>query len=48
MLKEVDHPVVVMKSDGSYDTRINIPNIIKADGIGPDGWNKEILSLIIN
>jgi len=45
MLKEVDFPVVVMKPDGSYDQRINIPDIIKAKGIGPNGWNKEILSL---
>ncbi len=46
MLKEVDFPVVVMKPDGSYDQRINIPNIIKAKGIGPDGWNNDILKLI--
>ncbi len=46
MLKEVDHAVVVMKPDGSYDQRLNTPNLRKADGIGPDGWDKEILNLI--
>lgn len=46
MLELVDYPVVVRKPDGSYDERINMPNLIKADGIGPDGWNKEILKLI--
>ncbi|MEK6671876.1 MAG: HAD-IIB family hydrolase [Nitrospirota bacterium] len=46
MLEKVNYPVVVKKPDGSYDERINIPNIIKAEGIGPDGWNKEILKLI--
>lgn len=45
MLKRADCPVIVQKHDGRYDPQINIPNIIKADGIGPDGWNKAILKL---
>lgn len=46
MLQMVDHPVVVQKFDGSYDFRINVPNLAKADGIGPVGWNQAITLLI--
>ncbi len=46
MLQMVDHPVVVQKFDGSYDSRINVPNLLKADGIGPVGWNQTINQLI--
>ncbi|MCI0469533.1 MAG: HAD hydrolase family protein, partial [Nitrospirae bacterium] len=46
MLERVDHPVIVQKHDGSYDPQIKIPGIIKAEGIGPEGWNKAILKLI--
>jgi mannosyl-3-phosphoglycerate phosphatase len=42
MLERVDYPVIVKKPDGTYDERINIPRLIKANGIGPDGWNKAI------
>ncbi|MDA8214661.1 MAG: HAD-IIB family hydrolase [Nitrospiraceae bacterium] len=47
MLEKVDYPVIVQKPDGSYDQRIKVPNIIKADGIGPDGWNKAISKVIV-
>lgn len=46
MLQLADHPVVVQKPDGSYEPRINVPNMIKAEGIGPEGWNKAILTLL--
>lgn len=42
MLEKVDLPIIVQKPDGSYDHRIDIPNLIRAEGIGPDGWNKAI------
>ena len=42
MLEKVDHPVIVRKPDGNYDPRITIANLIKADGIGPEGWNKAV------
>ena len=48
MLKEVDHPVLIPKEDGSYDTRVGIPNIIKAAKPGPDGWNEIIKGLLIS
>ncbi len=46
MLKEVDHPVLVQRGDGGYEERIKAPNLIKADGIGPEGWNRAVLSAI--
>ena len=46
MLEKVDYPVIVQKPDGSYDTQIDIPHLTTADGIGPVGWNKVVLSLL--
>ncbi len=46
MLEEVDCPIIVQKPDGSYDQQIKIPNLIKARGIGPDGWNDAIFCII--
>jgi mannosyl-3-phosphoglycerate phosphatase len=46
MLARADHPIVVQKPDGSYDPELILPNLIRADSIGPDGWNKVILDLI--
>lgn len=42
MLERVDYPVIVQKPDGNYNQQIKVPNIIKAEGIGPEGWNKAI------
>ncbi len=46
MLEKVDYPVIVQKPDGKYDPRIVIPHVIKAHGIGPDGWNKVVLDFL--
>ena len=46
MLERVDYPVVVQKRDGTYESQIDIPKLIKAEGIGPEGWNKVILELL--
>jgi mannosyl-3-phosphoglycerate phosphatase len=46
MLERVDHPVIVRKQGGEYDPRIAIPDLFKADGIGPEGWNKAVLKLL--
>jgi mannosyl-3-phosphoglycerate phosphatase len=51
MLRSVDCPIIVMKKDGSYDKRIRVRNLIKANGIGPEGWNravKKVVSEIVN
>jgi mannosyl-3-phosphoglycerate phosphatase len=46
MLKKVSCPIIVQKPDGVYDQRINLLNLVKANGIGPDGWNRTVLSLL--
>jgi mannosyl-3-phosphoglycerate phosphatase len=45
MLERVDCPVSVQKQDGTYDPQIDVPGLIRAEGIGPAGWNKAILDL---
>jgi mannosyl-3-phosphoglycerate phosphatase len=50
ILLMVDHPVLVQKPDGSYDPDINLPNLIRAPGIGPAGWNhatRELLGQVV-
>lgn len=48
MLRNVDYPIVVQKKDGSYNRQIvrNVKGCIKAEGIGPEGWNSAVLQLI--
>ncbi|MBX3331243.1 MAG: HAD-IIB family hydrolase [Nitrospira sp.] len=46
LLRMVDHPVLVQKPDGSYDPDINLPNLIRAPGVGPAGWNYAALELL--
>ncbi len=48
MLEAADYPVAVQKPDGRCDPRLTVPSLVKADGIGPAGWNSAILSLIQN
>jgi mannosyl-3-phosphoglycerate phosphatase len=46
LLKEVDHPVLIQREDGSYDPRIEVPHLIRARGVGPAGWNRALLELL--
>ncbi len=46
MLERVDHPFLVKKPDGRHDPRIDIPRLLKAEGIGPAGWNLAITGLL--
>lgn len=46
MLKAVDTPVLVMHEDGSFDTRIDVPNLLKTRLPGPAGWSETILGLL--
>jgi mannosyl-3-phosphoglycerate phosphatase len=46
MLQAVDQPVLVQRPDGSYDPDVVLPNLIRAPGIGPVGWNEAILTLL--
>lgn len=45
MLESVDIPILVQKPTGEYDSRIKLNNLVLAEGIGPEGWNKAILDL---
>jgi len=46
LLAMVDHPILVQKSDGSYDPDIHLSGMIRAPGIGPVGWNEAVLELL--
>ena len=46
LLKSVDYPVLVRNEDGRYEPVDGIPSLIKADGIGPDGWAKALTSIL--
>ena len=48
MLERTDHPILVRNYQGKHDSRIMLPNLIKAEGIGPEGWCKAVLSVIKN
>ncbi len=46
MLERVELPVLVQKPDGTYDPRIDMPRLIRAEGAGPEGWNRVIRELL--
>ena len=46
MLEHVDYPILVRNHRGEHDPRLTLPNLIKADGIGPEGWGKAVLNFI--
>ena len=46
MLRVVDRPVIVRRPDGTYDPDLENRGFIKADGVGPEGWNKAVLELL--
>jgi mannosyl-3-phosphoglycerate phosphatase len=46
MLQAVDHPVLVQKAGGRYDEKVALPNLQRANGIGPIGWNEAVLELL--
>jgi mannosyl-3-phosphoglycerate phosphatase len=46
MLAVADYPILVQKPDGSYDPDIQLPRLIRADGVGPVGWNRSLLDLL--
>ena len=45
LLEECDHPVFVRKADGGYEGA-RIKGLIRAEGVGPEGWNGAVLKLI--
>ena len=47
MLQKVDIPVLVQKPKGIFDKKISsLTDLIRAPGVGPEGWNKEILAIL--
>jgi len=45
-LVAVDRPVLVKKETGKHDARIDIPGLVRTEGIGPAGWNEAVLELL--
>lgn len=47
MLQKVDIPVLVQKPKGIFDKKISsLTDLIRAPGVGPEGWNKAILAIL--
>ena len=46
MFEKVDVPVLVQKPDGTYDNRITLHRLQRAEGIGPEGWNKAVMEFL--
>lgn len=46
LLAAVDRPVLIQHGDGSFETRIEIPGLLKSRYPGPRGWNDSLLSLL--
>jgi len=46
MLAVVDRPILVKKPDGSYDPDVQLPNLTRAQGVGPAGWNRAVLDFL--
>jgi mannosyl-3-phosphoglycerate phosphatase len=45
MLAEVDQPVLIQKTDGSYASCRSLTNLLRSPGVGPIGWNQAVLAL---
>ncbi len=46
MLRSVDIPIIVEQPGGGYDAAFEHDNLLKAPGIGPEGWNQAVLELL--
>ena len=46
LLAAVDHPILAQKPDGSFDTGVLLPRLVRTRGIGPAGWNEAVLKLL--
>mgnify|MGYP003555731394 FL=1 len=45
LLEEADFPVLVRKKDGSYESAVGLTSLMRAEGIGPEGWKEAIFAL---
>ncbi|MFQ6037689.1 MAG: HAD-IIB family hydrolase [Candidatus Aminicenantales bacterium] len=46
MLRAADMAVLVQKPGGGYDPAVQIPGVVFARGVGPEGWRQAILELL--
>jgi mannosyl-3-phosphoglycerate phosphatase len=46
MLKVVDYPILVQKPGGLYEESVQLNSLMKAEGVGPEGWKTAILKLL--
>ena len=46
LLQVVDPPVLVRREGGTFDEEVFLPNLLRADGIGPAGRNRAVLRLL--
>ena len=46
LLAVVDHPILVQRSDGSFDTDVLLPRLVRTRGVGASGWNDAMLRLL--
>jgi len=43
MLASVDIPVLIRKPDGTFADGINLPGLVRTEGIGPQGWHEAVM-----
>jgi len=46
MLEAVNIPVIVQKEGGVYDPAVDVPNLVRAGGVGPHGWGRFVRALL--
>jgi len=46
LLAVVDHPILLQKADGSFDSNVLLPRLVRTRGMGPLGWNNAVLKLL--
>jgi len=46
MLQCVDHPVIVEKDGGGYHPRFSTEDFERAEGAGPEGWNRAVMKFL--
>lgn len=45
-LLTVDRPVLVRKPSGLHEPTVNVPGLLRTDGVGPRGWNEAVLQIL--
>ena len=46
VLAAVDHPILIQRTDGSFDRDVLLPQLVRTRGTGSAGWNEAILRLL--